>query len=776
MTEKTLGPIVTGKELESELRKRKNANIYKTITGSTKRLIAKKVKLEEDDGWQIARKNKNSTRMAKPKPDDERLEDDVWCMLARMGFKEMSSGRHFSISENDKLKSRQIDVFAKDDESVILVECTQKQTYDKKNMAPLIEKIRAFKGPLLKSIRKHYGKQSKLKVKFAIATKNVDWSDADLLKCKEAQIVVIADQEIEYYTRLVQHLKRAARFQFLAHLFQGQKVDGLERKVMATRGKVGGDTFYTFLIRPDDLLKIAYVGQKGSLNVSELQTYQRMLQPNRLRKIAKYINEGGKFPTNIVVNLKTGKNSSLNFDLKEKVGEEAIGTLHIPPLYASAWIIDGQHRLYGYAIAREDGGFNLDKSVVPVLAYENLTSDVEMNLFIDINSKQVKVKTGLLVELYTDLHWYSSNPEEAFQALLSRISSRLNTVKGSPLNDRMVVAGKKKTPSRCLTQTSIRDGLKTAKLLGTYSKGSIIPGPLSTCKPEEYEANLKKGYKVVSESLKMFSTQLEDHWTKGDAVGGYLCTNNGIRALFHVIEDVAEHVRQKYSSNLCTFTAEETISDVAIYLQILVDYFKSASPEEIQSFRNIGSSLVAVRKQSYEMEVRINDKSQSFCPEGLVKYINDRDVANTKEAAAKVTEIHRRLSDYVLNALKSHYESLNQNWWTEGVPLQIRLKCSKEWEEKKQAGKVEEQLYLIDYIDICHNNWEVLRDVVSLDEPDIQNKKKNTKWIKDINEIRQKTTHPEHGPLSSEEVAYINSIFVKVEQYLPDNIEQIETP
>ena len=80
---------------------------------------------------------------------------------------------------------------------------------------------------------------------------------------------------------------------------------------MATRGKMGGDTFYTFLIRPDDLLKIAYVGQKGSLKVSELQTYQRMLQPTRLRKIAKYINEGGKFPTNIVVNLKTGKNSPL---------------------------------------------------------------------------------------------------------------------------------------------------------------------------------------------------------------------------------------------------------------------------------------------------------------------------------------------------------------------------------------------------------------------------------------------------------------------------------
>ena len=86
------------------------------------------------------------------------------------------------------------------------------------------------------------------------------------------------------------------------------------------------------------------------------------------------------------------------------------------------------------------------------------------------------MSTGLLVELYADLHWRSSDPEEAFKALLSRIASRLNSEKTSPLHDRMVVTGKKKTQYRCLTQTSIRDGLSVAKLLGTFSKGAIVPG------------------------------------------------------------------------------------------------------------------------------------------------------------------------------------------------------------------------------------------------------------------------------------------------------------
>ena len=138
---------------------------------------------------------------------------------------------------------------------------------------------------------------------------------------------------------------------------------------------------------PDELLKIAYVGHKASRDIENLETYQRMLQPRRLKKIAEYINGGGKFPTNIVVNLKTGKKGKLLFDVIDKYDEEVLGVLHLPPVYASAWIIDGQHRLYGYAYARRKKGFNQDSTVLSVLAYEKLPVDKEMNLFIDINSK-----------------------------------------------------------------------------------------------------------------------------------------------------------------------------------------------------------------------------------------------------------------------------------------------------------------------------------------------------------------------------------------------------
>ena len=767
---KYLGPLVSGAEIKTELRKRQKKNVYQSVTGSTKNLIAKKVKLEAADGWRIVRRNLKSTRMAKAKPADEQLEDEVWCILAQMGFEEVSKGRQFTINVEHGLPPRQIDVFAKDDETVIIVECTRRRVPGKRSMVRLIDRIQAMRAGLHKSILKTYGRQPKLKVKPVIATRNIAWRDVDLERCVRAKIGVLTDGELDYYLELVKHIKQAARYQFLGHMFGGQKIHGLSKKVVATRGKMGGDTFYTFLIRPDELMKIAYVSHKASRDIESLATYQRMLQPHRLKKIAKYINDGGKFPTNIVVNLKTARGTALRFESTEKHGDEAWGTLHLPPNYASAWVIDGQHRLYGYVYAREAGGFDHDSTALPVLAYENLPADKEMNLFIDINSKQVKVRTALLVELYADLHWCSSKADEAFQALHSRIASRLNSIKTSPLHNRMVVTGTRKTRYRCLTTTSIRAGLDVAKLLGTFSNGIVLPGPLSTAKADDYEANLRKSLSVLSDCLGMFAIELTNHWKLGDAPGGYLCTNNGIRALFHVIKDITDHIRQEDGTDLCLLDSDDTFARIKPYLEALIDYFKRASVQEIRAFRRIGSSLAAVRQQAFGLDVQIRNTIGNFRPKGLQEYLESRDEEGTAEAASKVTKIHRKLFDYVIKTLKRHYGTEEKAWWTKGIPVGIRTKSTTAWEEKDREGKEESYLYLIAYIDICIQNWNLVKGVISLDARDKENKRANTKWIKDLNEIRKITAHPERGVLTTEQVAFVNRCFEKVRKFFPADV------
>ena len=768
MDKELLGPILAGDEISSELRRRRSTDIFKTVRATDKKRLAEKVRLETEEGWRISKKNKKSTRMAKKKSGDEQLEDEIWCMFARMGFMEMSHGRQFTISVGDGQRPRQIDVFAKDDETAIFVECTHRRTLGKRDMTPLIEKIQAIRENVFNSIQTQYGREQKLKVWPVIATRNIDWSEADLNKCSNAKISVLTDGEIDYYNSLIQHLKKAARYQFLAHLFGGQKIEGLTMEVLATRGKMGGEYFYTFMIRPDELLKIAYVGHKASRNTENLKTYQRMLQPSRLKKIAKYINGGGRFPTNIVLNLKTKKKNPLIFKSIEKAGDEELGTLYLPKNYASAWIIDGQHRLYGYAYAREGDGFKADKTTLPVLAFVNLPSKDEMNLFIDINSKQVKVSTSLLVELYADLHWSSDDPDEAYEALLSRIITRLNSDRTSPLLDRVVVSGKKKTPSRCLTQTSIRDGLEKAKLVGTMTRDRFIPGPLSIGRQDPNQDNLKKSVSVLSSCLNMFADQLNDHWKTGDGQGGYLCTNIGVRAIFHVLKDLADHIHKEDGVNLCYLSTDETISALSPYLKILVDFFKDASPQEVQDFRRIGSSLVAVRQQSFGMEAQIHEKRPEFCPSELREYLDSRDEVGTSKASIKVKEIHSKLSNYIIENLKEQYGTERKAWWTKGIPEKIRLDCTSKWEKEYRKGEEEEQLLLSNYREICILNWDLFKDVVSFDAKDKENKKENTKWIHELNEIRRVTAHPERGVLNKNQVERVNEIYDKLKQHLPD--------
>ena len=769
MTEKILTPIVRDKELQAELRLRKNQYILKTVVARNKDLLKKKVDIELADGWEVIRKNKISVRVGRLKPADELFEDQVWTIFAQMGFHELSEGRHFTIKVSDNTPPRQIDVFAKDDETALVIECTQMETPGTKSMDAVINKIVALKGQITKSINKHYEPNQKLKVGFVVATKNINWRPVDKKKCHEQGISIIADNEIQYYESLVRHLKSAARYQLLGHLFAGSRVSGLTRKVLATKARMGGDTVYTFLISPDELLKIAYIGHRSSRNIDNIETYQRMLQPIRLKNIANFINNGGKFPTNIVLNLKKLKKRPLVFEMKESLGNETLGTLYLPDTYASAWVIDGQHRLYGYAYAREKPGFKNDLSSIPVLAYENLPPEREQELFIDINSKQVRVPTALLVELYSNLHWESEDIGEAHQAVLSRLVAQLNSEHGSPFFDRVVVTGKRKTSSRCLTQTSVRDGLIHAKLLGSVSPGQMSPGPLSTDNMKDHNANLDKARAIISGLFQLFVKTNQQHWDLGDSQGGYLATNLGVRALFHVIYDLNKHIETIEDLECYQLPAEEVIGLLTPYLRTLADFFQSASAGEISQFRKRGSSLAIVRQQSYLMESQIREKHPKFNPVGLQQYLDSLDVEGTKDANNKILEIHEKLYKYVVTTLKKHFGPSEDEWWVNGIPLKIRIECASLWEEKNRPGEVHSTLYLSHYERICKydQNWDIFKDIISLDEKDKKNKNRNTKWMMEINNFRQIAAHPERGPLNKTQVSRVNEIYNKVQQYFP---------
>ena len=748
-----LGPLQKGDEIKKVLANRKNPCVYRTLSASKPELLEEKVKLEEKDGWKVSRRNKRSVRMEKEKSLDEQLEDELWCIVAQMGFHELSKDRNFKIHVSDDQEPRQIDVFAKDSETGILIECTCGEAPKKKNMENLIQKIISIQNNARNSINNHYGKNLKLKLRWIIATRNVIWSDADLERAKASRICVLQDKEIDYYKGLVSILKFGARYQFLANIFEGEEIHGLKISVPATRGKIAKTFFYNFLIRPSDLLKISYISHKGSRDAEALGTYQRMLKKSRLNQIAEYINHEGIFPTNIVINLKTRKD--LVFDKKGSIGDCIFGELHLPSNYATAWVIDGQHRLYGYAYSN-----HAEDSFVPVLAFDKLRPRDEAKMFVDINSEQVKVSKNLFIELYSDLHWDSPDPEERLLALSSRVSSNLATKMSSPIKGRVLTTGSKKSSFVCLSLTNISDGLLDNRLLGEVHGNQLGPGPISVANTENLEASLKKATHVISEYLKCFADAMPEHWKLGDAPGGYLCTNNSIRSLLLVLKHLCQHLEKVDEVSCDNFDADDLVSHLKAFCSPLVNFFKNASPSDIQAFRSQQGGLKGITKQAMMMMQYIHKSKPEFNPSGLKEYIDSQDYEGTKEARDLIDKIQRMLFENVFDKLKKHFGEKESEWWAQGVPPGVRENCAKLRENDPERKNIEQYITLIDYYNIAAHNWSLFESDLAFTKDGGKDKKLS--WIKDLNKIRNKTHHVEKWPLSKEEVDLVRKIAEEV--------------
>jgi DNA sulfur modification protein DndB len=125
----------------------------KTVSATGKAALDLKISGEEADGWRVVRSNKSSVRLAKEKPVDRQLEDDVWSLLYRMGFKELNFDRNFAIQVGADTPARQLDVFAKDDETVFIVECTHSRDGTAKSVKALLDKIAAIRPEVIRLFR-----------------------------------------------------------------------------------------------------------------------------------------------------------------------------------------------------------------------------------------------------------------------------------------------------------------------------------------------------------------------------------------------------------------------------------------------------------------------------------------------------------------------------------------------------------------------------------------------------------------------------------------------
>lgn len=518
-------PLITkdDKDFSKEIRLRKKDCIeIKVSTDEEGKYLNK--------GYGVKSRFKNgNSDLHKKKSIGDRFEDEVWLLFKDMGFTELNKGKlRIDIMSRgaERKKRKQIDVFAKAEKDVFVIECKAKEMLGPKTLAKDIAEIKDLKNRITRAIREHY-EQKDIRITFLICTKNITVSENDEADAKGADIIIWKDDEIRYFTNLSKIIGFSTKYQLFAKLHSGDEIPEFIQSVPAIKGKVGGKSYYNFMIEPEKLLKIAYVHHRSPIKKDESMdenAYQRMLNKGKLKQIDEFIMKDGFFANNIIVNF----TKDVEFESIPRSGNEkmSLGYLKLPHYYASAWIIDGQHRLYGFS--NNEKRFS---DTVSVLAFERLKESEQGRLFIDINKNQKSVESNLLWDLYGDIFEDSSDTKEIRLWTISMIAKNLNHRKNA-FQGKIFIPSINEKSNIPITMSTICEGLKRNNIIG---KDCLFMD--DDFKTVNFATNrIETFFDIVSESF-------PDDWNKGE--NGFLCSNSGFFVFISILKEVIAYLNYK---------------------------------------------------------------------------------------------------------------------------------------------------------------------------------------------------------------------------------------
>jgi len=708
---------------------------------SQKSIPSKRIEESLSDGWVIQKKGKNSVQLRRNKPCDELLRDKVWSLLYKMDMQYMTgllesptaeSGEEF---EEEGLPS----VCAIDQEISLYVKVIALPSYAKLTiLQDIMQSVISCRERYIKAVSKKWPAEQKRNTVFAFFLENVALSEDDKEKAKSLNISLFDEQDLDYYEKLVAHIGPAAKYQFFADMLPGKSIPGLSIKVPAVRTKMGKQVCYTFPISPEYLLKISYVSHRSKGKASDVHTYQRMLAKGRLGKIREYISEQGIFPTNIVVNIDK-KFASFERIKQETLKEESdasgvLGWLSLRPAYKSAWIIDGQHRLYAYS-----GHEYARTGHLSVLAFEGISPSSQAKLFVDINAKQKSVKPSLLQELFAELHWDAESPSIRVQAIISKAVQTLDSEKDSPFLDRIQSADSTKDSKRCISLASLYRAIDRQNFfIYKEEKNFVVEnGPFWAGVNEK---TLSRTVVIIKAWFNGIRQHAGEWWDLGSAEGGGLSMNDSVTACLMLLKSVINHIEMS-GRKLSKLDVLDVTKLIKPYADALGEYFNSLSLDERKLYRDLrGTQGQSTRSRRCQQALQL--VFPEFNPPGLNEYLNREKEQTNLQAKIVIDRIEILIKGLVIQELQQEF---GDGWWVDGIPQKMRMAISgrSEGDDNKRGAK-EAYFDLLDYRTIAQSHWNMFQPLLGQGRKN-ENKEKQTKWLVEINEMRNTVAHASSG-------------------------------
>ncbi|WP_442754482.1 DGQHR domain-containing protein [Methylocystis sp. JAN1] len=279
-----------------------------------------------------------------------------------------------------------------------------------------------------------------------------------------------------------------------------------ERAFVVTQGK---HRFYSLVLPSDLLAQTCAVDARAE---NPIDGFQRLLDERRAKSIARYIDAGfGTVPGAVVLSAQT--RAHLSFD-------KDTGALTFRKDPRAFLIIDGQHRVFGFKLAKSSVS-------VPVVIYNRLTRAQECRLFMDINTKQRPVPNELLLDIRR-----LSEVETETEALLHNVFDLFHTRKDSALVGFLSPAERKKG---MISRVTFNAGLRSIK-------GAFVGAPADEV------------YAVLNAYMRACRHGLGLH-----AIDENIANPALFKALMLLFTNVAERVADRHSGKYTVGNFEEVL-------------------------------------------------------------------------------------------------------------------------------------------------------------------------------------------------------------------------
>lgn len=751
--EEFLAKITTSENVRSISRKKSPKYNFISVSRSEKDNYI-------NEGWEVDRENVSSIRLKKLKLHSEVFENKVWSVFYKMGYERLNIDNTFKIpySSNPSIPPRQIDVFCFDDDTAIVIECKSSETRRNRPLQTIINDFANIKDGLIRYLNNIF--ETRKKVKLILATNNIIVSENDVNRIKENNILLFTQDDINYYEQLSSHLGEASKYQLFGRIFSGQSIPSLKNKVPAIRGKMGGHTYYSFSIQPEKLLKLSYILHNNTTSEEVVGTYQRMVNKKRITEIGAFLdsNDGGSgfFPNSVIVNFDTnGRNLVFNkISSDHDVEDCSVGVLKLPDKFRSAFIIDGQHRLYGYSKSQWKS-----KHTIPVVAFEDLPVENQVDMFVNINHKQKSVSQNLLTTIKAELHWNSSIYNNAIFAVMARLLMELSKDNSSPLYGRIKLGENKKSDLVNITLDYIISyGFKKTDFFAKIHRNRLVStGHLWV---DDYTQMLIKSKKFFILIFNYIKEKSEENWNLGSSSGGFISMNIGIASVIRLIDSIIKSDTTFNNSQIQRKTPSEIFEVCKPKLDLLSNYINGLSSAEILNFRSAGTGGQGRDNVFREFQNYIHQNNSNFNPDGLQEWIRNNSGEFNESGKEMVDKLELKIFEIVKSKIIEKYNFSSSDWLRPAaIPRGVLAKTYEMFNDQGQTEPQENFLELMSYKSIIEkgDNWsECFKPILT--DPRLTsgaNKERSLKWMIDLNEIRKKTAHPTRAPITSKENEFL---------------------